>query len=263
MGVVSDRRGLMRRTLDRAELRRRLCSIAGGPRRLVIQNLTDTTTTLTSEPGGGSTIDWDADTSARRTARGKGAALAFTAASSHYGTQADADAQSFGDGAADVPKSWFALINTSDTAANKTIFSKRAAAGTLEYLAGVSSAEVLFWQVYDDSAGATIAIVSDAAIPLGSWVLVGGSYDGRAGASAHEGMGLFVNGAAVAATGSAPAGTYVAMENLASAFEIGSFNAHTAQFFQGSMALFGLTATHLSAAEHAGIYALVRRFYGI
>lgn len=222
----------------------------------------DTTTSTTLDPNA-RTITWDADASARISTQGFLAKQAFTAASSQWGTTPDADSLSFGTGAADVAWSWMALINTSDTAANKTIFSKyNSATLNREYLATVAASELLAWQIADESAGVVAARNSTAAITLGSLVLLGGTYDGRGGATAADGMTLYSNGAVLASTAANNA-SYVAMENLAAPFEISSLNANAAQFFEGTMGFILVCTGALTAPQMATAATLARAYYKV
>ena len=82
------------------------------------------------------------------------------------------------------------------------------------------------------------------------------------GATAANDITLYQNGAVIASTAT-NAGTYVAMENGTEPVEIGSNLTHTANYFDGSMALVAVCQKALSAADHLAIHTLCRSYFGV
>lgn len=249
--------------LTRTNFLRAIGQIIGDERVLWLPKSTDTTTSTTDDAAG-RTITWDADVSGRQGDSGtKGARYqSFTATSSQYGTIADTDGLSFVSGGVDIPWSWWAVIKVTDSASNKTVFSKYAGSNQ-EYIVTVTGAELLSWIMYDQSAGpAVVSRTSVSALPLETPIMIGGSYDGRGGANAAAGMTLYVNGVEIPSTAATSGGTYVAMENLTAAFEIGSISAHTAQFFNGNLSGVNPSATYFTGEMHAGLYSQAKDWIG-
>jgi hypothetical protein len=208
---------------------------------------------------------WTPDTTiaGQVTRVGGGFVRAEPAASSRYWTTPDTTNVSFGNGSNDSSMSFVALINTNDTAANKTLFSKfNSGASTREYLVTITSAEVFNWQLIDQSAGVVVGLTGSGAVPFGQWVLVGGSYDGGGGATAANGMVAYQNGA-VMATSPTNNASYVAMENLTAPLELGSLDAHTTQYFDGTYGFFALYTKTLTATQHAGLAQLCRQYFRV
>lgn len=72
----------------------------------------------------------------------------------------------------------------------------------------------------DDSAGVEASRATDAAVPMGAWTFLVVTYDGGGGATAADGIALYVNGSAVASTATNN-GSYVGMENGTSGVQFG------------------------------------------
>lgn len=226
----------------------------------LVLNGSETTTTVC--PWSGRVWTADASIAAQITALGNGYARTMAAASSRYWTTPDTVNLTFGNGSLDGSMSWVALINTGDTAANKTLFSKYDASNT-EYIVGVSSAEVAYFNVYDHSAGVAASRTSNAAVPLGSWILLGGTYEGNSGGSGATSANfitLYLNGAVLASTATNNA-AYVAMEDKTAPLEIGSIATHTAQFFDGAYGFMAIYSKPLSLGSHAEIAKVCRSYY--
>jgi hypothetical protein len=253
--LVYARRGGM----TRARFRARLRSIAGDVRLLWIPKGSDTTTSITDDDGA-RVITWDATVAARLTKQGRGYVQSFNG-TDQYGTMPDADNLSFGDGVTDQAFSVAALLNVTDTAAARVIVGK-ANTGAAEWLFRVDAADTLLLRVTDASANVSANRTSDAAIAQGAWLLAGGSYDGRGGATAADGTTLYVNGAIIAST-AVNSGTYVAMENLVTAPEIGATSVHTSSFYPGSQGLILVCGGVLSTAQFAAMTAECRKFFGL
>lgn len=233
--------------------------LGAGQRLIYTPNGIDTTTSVELSSVG-RTITWDATIAARVTRQGNGYLQSFNG-TDQWGTMSDADDLSFGDGATDQAFSLVSLFNVTDTAATRAIIGK-ANTGAAEWLFRVEAGDTLLFRVTDASANVSANRTSDAAIAQGAWLLAGGSYDGRGGATAADGTTLYVNGAIIAST-AVNSGTYVAMENLVTAPEIGSTNVHTGSFFPGSQGLQIICAGALSEAQHAELARLCRRYFGL
>lgn len=252
-------RSLQTPRLTRARFRSRLLAILGDCRLLWMPRAGDAATNLTDETSAGRVVTYDATVAARLSALGRGVAQTFDG-STNYGTTPDTADLSFGNGATDQPFSIVALANVTDTAAARRILSK-STTGNLEWVFTVSPGDLLALSVSDASVPVTAQRVSTGTISQGAWHLYGASYDGTGGATAMNGAALYQDGAAIASTATNQA-TYVAMENTTTPVEIGSDTGHTASFFPGSLALVAISARNLSAADHAAIAALCRRYFG-
>lgn len=246
--------------MSRAAFQAALVAILGDTRFLWMPKATDTTTS-TSDDAGARTITWDATVAGRLSALGSGTAQSFASGSSQWGSTPDTNDLSFGNGATDSAFSIVVLANITDTAAIRTLCSKWNTA-LREYEFIVNGADRLNLVLADQSAAALPQRLSDGAIGQGAWCLFGATYGGGGGATAADGIALYQNGSVIASTAT-NAGAYVAMENLTASFEIGSFTAHTGQFFDGSLALVAVCQKALSAPEHAAIANLCPQYFGV
>lgn len=245
--------------LTRASFIARITAIVGSaPVAGFLPLLTDTTTS--TDPWAGGTWTADGDMTGQITAQGRGAARAFVSASSRYLTRADSSTFSFGNGTTDSAFSIVTLANITDTAAQRALLSKWAA-GNAEWTMVVTAADLLNLTLVDQSASVFPSRSSDAAITQGSWRVFGASYDGTGGATAANGITLYQDGAVIASTAGNNA-SYVAMEDLGAALEIGTILAHTAQFLDGSTGFTILVAGALSTAQHAAIVAACKSYFG-
>jgi hypothetical protein len=250
---------------SKAQLRERflgnILSITGDTRVLWTPKPTDTTTSL-DESLTGRTLTADATMAAQLSALGNGYARAFNG-STNYLTTPDAADLSFGTGAADLAFSIVVLANVTDTAAIRQILSKNDGASNIEWSLRINAADGLDLFIFDQSASATsCSRASNAAITQGSWHLFAATYSGVGGASAGNGITLYQDAAVIASTAT-NSGTYVAMENLAAAVEIGSAVVHTLQFFPGSVALIALVAGVLTQSQLWAIKRHANAFFGL
>ncbi len=237
-----------------------MLTVLGDTRLLWTPKATDTTTSL-DESLTGRTLTHDATIASRLAPLGLGYYTTFDGAA-NYATTPDTANLSFGNSTVDQAFSIIALINLTNTATTKTVLSK-SAGSNIEWVLQLASTEVLQLALFDQSVSASPSKSTDVAISTGAWVLVAATYSAaNPGATAAAAMTMYVNGLAVAATGT-EAGTYVAMENLTSAVEIGSSTAHTTAFFSGSMALVALCQNNLDASDHWNIKKLVNGYFGL
>jgi hypothetical protein len=110
----------------------------------------------------------------------------------------------------------------------------------------------------DHSAGVLATRLMDSALPSDTWLSVAMTYDGGGGATAADGITLYLNGAVTPSTGSNNA-SYVALEDLPSAVTLAF---RWSDFFTGRMAGGAMgpffTPTLLSPAEVAAWHDIGR-----
>ena len=181
-----------------------------------------------------------------------------------YATTPDDTYWSRGDGATDSSVSIVVWVNITDTANFRRIFEKgTGAASTSEWSLGITTTDLLQFALFDASLGVVPFRNSNAAVAAGSWVQLAAIYDvtGGSGATAANGITLYVNGAAVASTATNEA-TYIAMENTAQTVALGSDNGG-GSYFSGSIAGGPLGTLYvqavLTAAQIARLYQVGRR----
>lgn len=249
-----------------ARFRARLLAAFPGLRLLWMPQQGDAATAVTFETNPGKTITYDATVVARLSRLGRfgGVAQTFSAAGTQYGTSPDLAALTFGNGAADSSFSGFGLVSVNDTAAQRVIVSRWNGSAEAEWAFDIQANDTLRLVLGDVSATAFPIRASNAAISQGSWRVFGFTYNTAvgSGATAADGITLYENGVALAATSTNNA-AYVAMEDRNAPLEIGSLTAHTAGFFDGSMAVVGVALGAWTAATHLLLTDLCRRFYGV
>lgn len=248
--------------ISRTEFLAGMSAILGANQRLLyVPNGTDTTTSVESSTVG-RTITWDATIAARASQLGNGYAQSFNG-STQYGTMPDSATLTFGNGSVDQPVGVVVLANVTDTAASRDFLTKwDGPVAAREWNFSVNGSDQFRFEVYDEVTDALVTNVSTAAIIQGSWCLFGATYDGRGGATAANGVTLYVNGAAVSSTPTNHA-SYVAMSDTASLGCIGARNAGAVAPLAGSLALVALTQKALTPSEHARIVALSSKYFGL
>lgn len=262
-GGVGRTLALGRRTarISRTAFLAELSALLGANQRLLyLPNGTDTTTSVESSTIG-STITWDATIAARVSSLGNGFAQSW--AGTQYGDIPDTANLTFGNGVADQALTFLALINPSATAAVRTIFAKFGATSTGEYRFNLTADHRPQLFLTDASVPVNVNRLANggATLPMLTWSLVAAAYDGTGGATAMDGVTLYRNASVLASTATNNA-SYVAMENQVSPFELGSQQTHIAPF-EGSLAFVAMTQKALTAAEHARVRLLCRRFFGV
>jgi hypothetical protein len=132
----------------------------------------------------------------------------------------DANGLSFGNGTADTPLTIEAWVRP-DAMVRHQLIGKGGDSSTLEYKLHIASG-VIRLDVRDRSANAQASAFTTASQMslIGSWHHLAATYDGRGGATAANGITLYVDGVAVALTRINSA-AYVAMENLTGSLQIG------------------------------------------
>jgi hypothetical protein len=245
-----------KKQMDSEQFIEALYSVDPSLRAAYLPRAGDTTTTTTL----GRVWTHDGTIAARITTQGNGVLVTFNGTSNEADTPDTADL-SFGDGTTDSPMSMVALCNVTDTAATRSIFCKGSpATPSGEYGFQVVSNDTLQLRLVDQSAGVQCNRLSNAAITMGSLVLLGATYDGRGGATAANGITLYQNAAVLASTANNNA-SYEAMENTntvgALANEVGT------RFFAGDMGFFALWAAELSATQMEAVKLAVEEYYGV
>jgi hypothetical protein len=131
---------------------------------------------------------------------------------------ADAPELSFGNGVTDTPLTFEAWLRP-DAMARHQVLGKWASSGQ-EYQLHLSSNAIRL-DMRDNSAGATVsAFAVNQSGLIGSWHHLAVTYDGRGGATAANGITIYVDGVALPLSRMNHA-AYVAMENLAAPLLIG------------------------------------------
>ena len=189
---------------------------------------------------------------------GRGASLAFNGTTDYLSTPDTADLTFI----ETATMSGFAVMNVVDTAANRDIFSKSTTSNTEYIWSSANGTDFPTFFAQDDSVAITVQRNANATLTHAVWCTQGFSYDGTGGATAMNGVTLFLNGAVNASTAT-NSGSYVAMEDKAAAFLIGAQNAGATNFMNGSMAMQLLVAANLSAAQHAALNALAKAYFRI
>jgi len=133
----------------------------------------------------------------------------------------DSDGLSFGNSVTDSPFSIEAWVKMED-ATNFAIASKIAGASNVEFTFVVFGSDKLSFTLWDANTSNYRGIFTSDTITAyeGSWTHVVGTYDGRGGSDANNGLTIYINGSAVSTTDNT-LGSYTAMHNLSANFTIG------------------------------------------
>jgi len=118
--------------------------------------------------------------------------------------------------------------------------------------------------IYDESADALTTRTSNSAVSVGLHFIVV-TYDGTGGASAGNGMTMYVDGVAVASS-AGNNGSYVAMENLSASVFVGAFTGTggtPADFMTGDFGLQFITQEELSSTDVWEMYLATRGLYNV
>ena len=242
-----------------AEFASDLMVILGDTRLLWTPQPTDTTTSTTLDLNQ-RTITWDATVAGRLSPLGFGYQQSFNG-TNQYGTTPDTANLSFGNGVTDSAFSVIAVANVTNTATFRTIAGKfNAAATILEYGLDVDSSDLLRLFLYDKSSGGTPIRSSDAAITMGSPVVLSATYTAATGgATAADDITLYQNGLAIASTAT-NSGAYVAMEDTAALGCIGA-QGTVQNYMSGTEALVAICQKSMTAQDHWNVYQLAK-YYG-
>ena len=147
-----------------------------------------------------------------------------------YVRVADAPALSFGNGTTDTPMTIEAWVRPESVSGGHEIVGK-AGEYHLTFLYGT-----LVLQLRDDSSGARTFVAAAANLSswVGSWHHIAVTYDGRGGATASQGVTIYLDGVAVPVSREDNA-AYVAMINRNSPLDIGRDNQHDGVQYTGGL----------------------------
>jgi hypothetical protein len=155
---------------------------------------------------------------------------------------ADAAYWSRGNGTVDYPFSLGCWVNLRDKVANEHILSKWLTTTGLTkrewYVSQTVTTGVISLFIFDESAAVSCKRATDSAAPTLQWVFLTFTYNGVGGASAGNGIIMYVNGASVASTATNN-GSYVAMEDTTTKVVVGASTTTTgskAFHYKGQMA---------------------------
>ena len=141
---------------------------------------------------------------------------------------ADADGLSFSSGGVDMPLT-FEIWFRPAAMGKQQLLGKWGNSANAEYKLHTSSG-VIRLDLLDSSAQAAVSAYTGSQVSLiGSWHHLAVTYDGRGGASAANGITIYIDGMAVPVT-RVNNPTYVAMENLTAPLQIGRESTNWKQF---------------------------------
>lgn len=170
----------------------------------------------------------------------------------------DTDNLSFGDGTDDSPFSISAWVNMDD-ATNFMIASKGVLNTDAEWIFYIISDDKLRFRIFDESVTNTYEgrLYNTALTSYeGIWIHLVGTYDGRGGVDAEDGMNIYLNGVAVD-DNNASSGIYVAIENLDHDVWIGRYSS---DYVNGKIDEVRIYNRVLSQTEITQLYHSYRAF---
>ena len=246
--------------LTRAGFLAGMSGILGANQRILyVPNGTDTTTSVESSTVG-RTFTWDGDISSRVSRLGGAFVQSFNG-TSQYGECPDAADLSFGNGTADSAFTVLAFAAPSAITGEHSLVNHWNN-GVASWRFAIDTGGLVRLYLYDNSLGVSpnARTAANGAV-VGAWRLLSATYTAATGgATAANDMSIYVNGRDATALRT-NAGTYVAMENVASTGAIGSRDSHVNAFLAGSVGMVALTQKALTAAEHAQAWSLCRRLF--
>lgn len=180
----------------------------------------------------------------------------------------DSDDFSFGDGLNDVAFSIGGVIEVVNTAASQVIASKKditTGVEVREWIFYIDSNEKLNLRLTDESANVECHRLTNSALSVGFHTFFI-TYDGSGGATAANGITIYVDGAVVASTATNDA-SYVAMENLATPCWIGAYkntDGVAANFMTGDIGCLFLDKGYVwSAADIWRMHLILKSLYNL
>lgn len=224
----------------------------------------DTATESGYESGAGRTWTYSGGLTTDKIFQGSTYVYSFDGTDSYMSTPDTAD-MSFGDGSNDSVVSmggWVEVVADANTKAWLTKWDETTGTELREWILDFSSAETVVFGAADESAGVVVTRTSDSGVSEG-WHFVVATYDGTGGATAMNGVLIYVDGVAVAST-AANNGSYVAMEDLATDPVLGAFTiagGTLSNFYPGDMGRLFVTPEELSAATIWKMYEKTRGKY--
>ena len=170
----------------------------------------------------------------------------------------DSDIFSFGDGSNDSPFSVSVWVNITDATRFRILTKYATSKREWYFLSSTDNKWGLI--IFDESASAYEGIISTGTLTSlhGKWINLAGTYDGRGGTSANDGLNIYINGS-IQSVSKVDSGTYTAMENLTQPVYIGNFDNTT--YANGKIAITQVYNKELTASELLQNYnALKSRF---
>ncbi len=158
---------------------------------------------------------------------------------------------SFGNGTTDSPFSISAWVNMIDATRFRIVNKGANFSNDYEYLFSTGVPDTISFNLYDSSTGGRIARRYNTALTSfqGQWIHLAATYDGS---SASSGMKIYLNGLRVDDVQN-DLGSYTAMENGTSPFEIGA-STSGGVYSNGAMDEVAIFSTELSASDVTSIY---------
>ena len=146
-----------------------------------------------------------------------------------------------------------AWVYYESTGSNQTIISKWASSNH-EWRLYTNASGHLVFELEDQSANKNAYIEADTALTTG-WHFVVGTYDGRGGSSAANGLDISVDNVTLTDVSRTTESGYVAMENLTASVTIGRRTGTPADFWQNKIDTPAVFNTNLSSAQISSIYS--------
>lgn len=249
-------------TAARAQFASDLMGITGAAntRLLITPNKSNTTTTIDLSPNG-YTCTWAASIASQLSQLGLGENQSYNG-TTQFGSVPDAANLSFGNGTVDSPFTVITFANITSVAAQRTLLGKYGGSNR-EYRLYLFTDQKLYLDLFDESAGANPYRGSNGTVTISAMTMYGATYAGTGGATAANGIALYINGALIASTAN-NAASYVAMENLGSTVGIGSDSGGSAASpVLGSVPLSVLIGAEMSAAQMLSIKNLFNDYFGL
>ena len=175
---------------------------------------------------------------------------------------ADAPELSFGNGTQDYPFSLAVWANVTNITTHKYFFSKDNNAGAArEYALQWMSTGTFRVRIYDQNAAAQTVRVLNVNPSLLEWHFIAATYDGRGGATAGDGITIYLDGIESASTATNN-GAYVAMQPSATALRLGT-DTDAITFFAGSMGFPRIFSYALTAGQIRNRYEAEKHLFGV
>jgi len=176
----------------------------------------------------------------------------------------DSDDFSFGDGSNDSPFTVFGLIEVVNGGVQRVISKWDDTTGSIlaEWVVQFNADETLVLVLKDNSATVLCKRTTNTALSFGLHTYVI-TYSGLGGATAANGITIYIDGAEVAST-TVNNASYVAMENLVVPVLIGTYENASgiiSDFFLGDFGLTGIDAVEWSAADVWQLWQMVLAKY--
>lgn len=170
----------------------------------------------------------------------------------------------FGDGVNDYPFSiggWYEVV---DGGVQGLITKMNNNSVVSEWTLRMSADERLGMVLFDTSVGDVQITTTDAQVPTG-WRFIAVTYDGRGGATAGDGIKIYVDGVVVAVTLTYASPSYVAMEASVNDVMIGARHSDGTpeEFWQGDIGMQFIVAEELQAFDIWKVYMKTRGYYNL